>query len=167
MKSIEKKFSLDLICFTLCKSSSGTTGIDSDFGPTEKSSLEFSKFNNLAQTGSVDQNYSIYSSPLKKRSILKDVSGGNLKLILNIAKIIFKTVLRTCNPQSSNSGPWVSYMDRMRGNDWTVHGICSTIIDQSSQFNKKIQNSDPLTYSAVILLERVIQKKCLLSSGEN
>lgn len=87
-KDIEKIQSW-LNLFAMQNPNAGTaTGIDSDFGPaTEKAVLNFQKFNNLPQTGIVDQKlFDLLAAPLKK-AFEDPIPGNNLReLILNTAK---------------------------------------------------------------------------------
>lgn len=120
-KDIEKILSW-LNLFAMQNPSSGTaTGIDGDLPPTEKTVVNFQKFNNLPQTGSIDQKvFYLLASPLKK-AFEDTVSGNNLRvLILNIAKNHLKNhPFELVINNQSNSDPWVrSHMDGHEGTEW-------------------------------------------------
>lgn len=166
-KDIEKIQSW-LNLFAMQNPNSGTaTGIDGDFGPaTEKAVLNFQKFNNVPQTGVVDQNlFNKLVSPLKK-AFDDPISGTNLReLILNTAKNHLKN-----NPfelvinHQSNMGPWVrSYMDGNEGTEWFwCMGFVQAIIDQAASLQgKNFKTLMPLTYSCDTVGTTGIQKKIL------
>jgi hypothetical protein len=166
-KDIEKIQSW-LNLFAMQNSSSGTaTGIDGDFGSaTEKAVLNFQKFNNLPQTGSVDQTvFSLLTTPLQK-AFEDSITGNNLReLVLNVAKNHlknhpFELVINT----QSNTGPWVrSYMDGNEGTDWFwCMGFVQSILDQAASIQgKNFKTLMPLTYSCDTVGTIGIQKKLL------
>ncbi|MCD0470428.1 peptidoglycan-binding protein [Flavobacterium sp. JAS] len=166
-KDIEKIQSW-LNLFAMQNSSSGTaTGIDGDFGPaTEKAVLNFQKFNNLPQTGSVDQNlFDVLASPLKK-AFDTPITGNNLReLILNTAKNHLKNhPFELVINNQSNTGPWVrSYMDGNEGTPWFwCMGFVQGIIDQAASIQgKNFKTLMPLTYSCDTVGTVGIQKNIL------
>ena len=166
-KDIEKIQSW-LNLFAMQNPSSGTaTGIDGDFGPaTEKAVLNFQKFNNLPQTGSIDQTqFDLLSLPLKK-AFEDSITGNNLReLVLNVAKNHLKNhPFELVIYKQNNTGPWVrSYMDGNEGEKWFwCMGFVQSILDQAASIQgKNFKTLMPLTYSCDTVGTIGIQKKLL------
>lgn len=166
-KDVEKIQSW-LNLFAMQNPGSGTaTGIDGDFGPaTEKAVLNFQKFNNLPQTGSVDQKlFDVLVSPLKK-AFDTPITGNNLReLVLNTAKNHLKNhPFELVINNQSNTGPWVrSYMDGNEGTPWFwCMGFVQGIIDQAASIQgKNFKTLMPLTYSCDTVGTVGIQKNIL------
>lgn len=166
-KDIEKIQSW-LNLFAMQNPSSGTaTGIDGDFGPaTEKAVLNFQKFTNLPQTGSIDQTqFDLLSLPLKK-AFEDSITGNNLReLVLNVAKNHLKNhPFELVIYKQNNTGPWVrSYMYGNEGEKWFwCMGFVQSILDQAASIQgKNFKTLMPLTYSCDTVGTIGIQKKLL------
>jgi peptidoglycan hydrolase-like protein with peptidoglycan-binding domain len=166
-KDIEKIQSW-LNLFAMQNPSSGTaTGIDGDFGPaTEKAVLNFQKFNNLQQTGSVDQvQFDMLSLPLKK-AFEDPITGSSLReLVLNVAKNHLKNrPFELVIYKQNNMGPWVrSYMDGNEGEKWFwCMGFVQAVLDQAASIQgKNFKTLMPLTYSCDTVGTIGLQKNLL------
>jgi len=143
------------------------TGIDGDFGPaTEKAVLNFQKFNNLPQTGSIDQmQFDLLTLPLQK-AFENQITGSNLReLVLKVAQNHlqnrpFELVIKN----QTNTGPWVrSFMDGNEGTDWFwCMGFVQTVLDQAASLQgKNFKTLMPLTYSCDTVGTTGLQKKLL------
>jgi peptidoglycan hydrolase-like protein with peptidoglycan-binding domain len=166
-KDIEKIQSW-LNLFAMQNPSAGTaTGIDGDFGPaTEKAVMNFQKFNNLPQTGSIDQaQFDRLTMPLKK-AFEDSITGNNLReLVLNVAGNHLKNhPFELVINKQNNTGPWVrSYMDGNEGEKWYwCMGFVQSVLDQAASIQgKNFKTLMPLTYSCDTVGTTGIQKKLL------